>query len=135
MNCRPATLEDATLLYRWRREGESADWYEGSPTTESAHADWFAERVHSHLVRIWIVEDEGRAVGVIRLDSNDELSVEIDPRYRGMGYGTEAIRWACAQAEGRVKACVDSSNDAARRAFLKAGFKHRPDVDFYIWRP
>lgn len=138
MNLRPATLHDADLLYEWRVEGEQAEWYEGPQTTREQHDRWLAARLDNPAVRIWIAEIDGLlgagAVGVVRLDSNDELSVEIDPGWRGLGYGTEAIQLACEQAEGRVKACVDGSNEAARRAFLNAGFQHREDVEFYLWR-
>lgn len=134
MNCRRANLSDADLLYRWRVEGETADWYEGKPTTRAEHDLWLRQRLASPAVRIWIVEDHGTPIGVIRLDSNDELSVEIAPEWRGMGFGTKAIVFACSQAEERVKACVDGSNEAALKSFAKAGFVLRPDVDFLIWR-
>lgn len=135
MNFRPATLKDSDLLYQWRVEGEQADWYEGPKTSREDHDAWLFSRVHNGAVRIWIIEEEETPVGVVRLDSNDELSVEIAPEWRGKGYGTKAIQWACRQAQGRVKACVDVSNYHAARAFRKAGFEMRPDVDFYLWRP
>lgn len=136
MNVRPATAADAAALYRWRVEGEQADWYEGPPTTLEGHRAWLETRLHNPVVRIWVAEhaDTGVPVGVVRLDSNDELSVEVDAAYRGHGYGTRLIQWACDHAPGRVKACVDATNEPAARAFHKAGFHHRPDVHFYLWK-
>ncbi len=135
MDLKPAHGGHVALLYHWRIEGESAGWYEGPHTTAEEHRVWLQDRLNNPCVQIWIVEVDGVPVGVVRLDSNDELSVEIAPEHRGKGYGVEAIQLACAQAKGRVKACVDESNDAARRAFVKAGFVKRPDVLFYLWRP
>jgi len=132
---RPATPGDTELLYHWRREGETADWYGGPKTNRHTHNAWLLQRLGTTLVRVWIVEADGVPVGVVRLDSNDELSIEIAPEHRGKGYGPQAIRWACAQAEGRVKANIDASNIAARGAFLDAGFQERPDVKFYLWKP
>lgn len=134
MNLRPATLKDSELLYQWRVEGETATWYEGPKTSLKEHREWLNDRLHNPCVKVWIVEAGGVPVGVVRLDSNDELSVEIDPEHRGLGYGTLAILAACARAEGRVKACVDQTNLHARGAFLKAGFVERPDVKFYLYR-
>lgn len=135
MNFRPATLKDSDLLYKWRTEGEQASWYEGPHTSRDQHEVWLFDRILSVAVRIWIVEEEETPIGVVRLDSNDEISVEIDPEWRGQGYGTKAIMWACQHATGRVKACVDATNVEARMAFEKAGFEARPDVIFYLYRP
>jgi RimJ/RimL family protein N-acetyltransferase len=135
VNLRLATYDDSALLYLWRIEGETADWYEGPHTSRRQHDEWLWRRIGNPCVTIWIVEADNAPVGVVRLDSNDELSVEIAPEHRGEGYGVEAIQAACAQAKGRVKACVDATNERARTAFLKAGFAQRDDVIFYLWRP
>jgi RimJ/RimL family protein N-acetyltransferase len=86
-------------------------------------------------VRVWIVEADGVPVGVVRLDSNDEVSIEIDPDHRRKGYGGFALAEVCKRARGRVKANVDSMNTDARMAFEHAGFKEHSDVVFYVWRP
>jgi RimJ/RimL family protein N-acetyltransferase len=135
MKLRRATLEDAALLYQWRVEGEQADWYEGSPTSADSHLLWLAQRISTPLVTIWIVEVDDAPVGVVRLDSNDEISIEIAPAHRDKGYGTDALKGAVFNHRGRVKANVDWSNIRAQDAFEKAGFEHRTDVFFYLWKP
>ena len=135
MNLRPATRADSDLLYEWRTEGETADWYEGPQTSVKDHDAWLYDRLDNPCVHIWIVEVDGIPVGVVRLDSNDELSIEIAPNQRGKGLGTEAIEKACELAPGRVKANVDWTNREARKAFTAAGFVERPDVIFFLYRP
>lgn len=135
MNLRRATWADAAYLLRLRNEGEQASWYEGTQTTCPEHEAWLAARLNNPAVRIWVIREGDIPVGVIRLDSNDEISVQIEDQFRGCGYGVAAIQAACQHATGRVKACVDHSNKEAAAAFEKAGFVRRPDVDFYLWKP
>lgn len=128
-------MSDSALLYRWRIEDETADWYESEPISRDEHDQWFAARLRTPAVRIWVVETDNRPIGVIRLDSNDELTVQIDQAWRNIGYGTRAAKWACEHADGRVKANIDAANLPALRAAEKARFALRDDVRFLLWRP
>ena len=135
---RRVRLDDAQLLYQWRANDETqADWWKGKPVSWNEHRLWLADRLDSPSVKLWIAEVDGEPVGQARLDSNGELSVSVAKDKRGLG--AELIRLASEEAPSlghqRVKACIDETNFAARRAFEKSGFVHRPDVWFYLRRP
>ena len=152
MDLRPATWQDRHTLYQWRHhEEETATWWEGNPVTMESHNTWLRARLKSPTVELWIAEDrvqevDGRGnliigkwkrtpVGMVRIDSNGEVSVSIDPAHRKQGYGTKLLREACrVTSQSRLKASVDEGNLAARRLFEKAGFTPRPDVLFYLKR-
>lgn len=140
LTLRPATLADSQLLYEWRvRDEADADWWKGTPVTAAAHQRWMAVRVDNPALRLWIAEDNNEPVGMVRLDSNGELTVDVVPERRGEGLGTRMIVAACALAKDmghtRVKASIDNVNESSMRAFEKAGFEYHADVFFFVWRP
>lgn len=137
MRIRPAHASDAELLFEWRQADEKNDWWKGDPVDWNKHLDWLLPRLLSPLVDLWVVEVEGVPVGQARLDSNGELAFSVDAAFRGRGYGAElvrkATRAAAAAGWGRVKACVDLSNEASVRTLRAAGYAMRPDVGFMRW--
>lgn len=140
MDIRPATHQDAQLLYKWRVESEEeTPWWNGTPITWETHLQWLTPRIDSPLVHIWILQEEGQPVGEMRLDSNGEATIELVEEKRGQGLGAQALQWLCEQAvslgHSRVKASIDDQNTPSIRAFEKAGFEYRDDVVFYLWRP
>ncbi|HEU5000923.1 MAG TPA: GNAT family N-acetyltransferase [Lapillicoccus sp.] len=79
------------------------------------------------------VEAGGRAVGTGRLrdlgESTAEVSVTLDPAYRGLGYATRAVRLLVEYAfgelgVGRVQARVAPDNAAAVRVARRAGLRN-----------
>lgn len=137
MDLRPAHATDAELLYEWRQSDENNHWWEGNPVEWEKHLDWLLPRLVSPVVSLWVGEVDGVPVGQARLDSNGELAFSIDSGLRGRGYGTEIVRLATREAEragwGRVKACVDLSNEASVRTLRSAGYALRDDVGFMRW--
>lgn len=123
------------LLYQWRAQDEQDDWYQGQPVSRESHETWFRARLHNPLVHLWIAEEDGARIGTARVDSNGELTITVAPPQRGRGLGTKITVAVCALAEGRVKASIDESNAAGITAAERAGFRHRPDIRFFLWRP
>lgn len=79
------------------------------------------------------VEVDGRAVGTGQVrdlgESTAEISVELDPVYRGRGYATRAVgllvEYAFGELRvGRVQARVATDNAAAVRVARRAGFRN-----------
>lgn len=137
MTIRPATAKDALLLFEWRQADEANDWWEGEPVEFEKHLDWLVPRLVSPVVDVWVGEVDGVPVGQARLDSNGELAFSVDAAFRGRGHGADlvrkATRAAASQGWGRVKACVDLSNEASVRTLASAGYAMRPDVGFMRW--
>jgi RimJ/RimL family protein N-acetyltransferase len=137
LRIRPAMALDADLLFEWRQADERNDWWQGKPVEWEKHLDWLVPRLLSPVVDLWVGEVDGVPVGQARLDSNGELAFSVDKDFRGRGYGTELVKKATLAAKsagwGRVKACVDSDNEASTRTLMNAGYAVRPDVRFMRW--
>lgn len=129
---RPAASQDCQHIWKWRNE----------PATRTAsfntryiayeeHKRWFARKLTDPHSRIFIVANaQGRDAGYVRFDLiNREatISVSIDRRERGKGYGTAAIKRASdflleTEPVRRVVAQIRRDNPISVAAFERAGF-------------
>lgn len=133
LHIRPASLDDAELLWTWANDPEvRRHSFHREPISMAAHLQWYRAKLASPATRIWIVEENGTPVAQIRYDRTDASSAEIDysvaSAYRGRGLGTEAVcrTWALACCElklAQVEGLVFASNPASARVFEKAGFE------------
>jgi RimJ/RimL family protein N-acetyltransferase len=103
------------------------------------HTTWYARRLTQGAM--WIVEHDGRSVGVVRIDhaeSDASISIALATAARGHGFGRHAIAAACAAWGRPVTAQVREDNQPSRAAFEACGFTatHTRDrVVTYQWRP
>jgi UDP-2,4-diacetamido-2,4,6-trideoxy-beta-L-altropyranose hydrolase len=129
---RPATMDDADMVFRWRNDpfiiahGSShreVGWEE--------HRKWFAETISGQKRLMFIVLENGSPIGQIRFERENQqdcvISVYLLQQFTGRGFGIQAIRMGCAALfeawdADRVVACVRLDNQAGRAVFLKAGF-------------
>jgi len=121
---RNATLDDAPILYSWRRQAESKRWYKGRKTTAAAHLDWLARRLNNPLVRILIWQNGVTPAGMVRIDSNGEIAfhaVDDDTAVRML----KATHVYASQYGGRLKATVDRGNPD-RKLLAHAGYRDYP---------
>jgi 8-oxo-dGTP pyrophosphatase MutT (NUDIX family) len=81
----------------------------------------------------FVVDVDGHPVGTAQVrelgESTAEVSVALDPAYRGMGYATRAVRLLVEYAfgelgVGRVQARVATGNTAAVRVARRAGLRN-----------
>lgn len=114
----------------------------GSPRTFSLseHERWFAERLVDPATRMWIVEENGSPVGVVRVDGLDpaRISIALDPSAQGRGIGRRAVALACAQWASPVQAEIHEANVASHACFVACGFVRvgkRDVFDLYQWSP
>jgi RimJ/RimL family protein N-acetyltransferase len=130
---RRGTEADRDRLLEWRNDPDTrAASRKTDVVGTEEHSAWL-ERVladpHRHLL---IVELDAEPIGQIRFDRvrgyRYELSVSLDPAWRGRGLGTRALRGACGwlwkqtNAVG-VVAEVREENEASMATFLSAGFR------------
>lgn len=134
LSVRPATADDARLMFDWRddpatravsRESGALEW--------DSHVAWL-ERVLADPARLLFVgEIGGRPVGVIRFDfSNDnrapnnraEVSLYLDPALHGIGLGP-ALLLAGEAAAGpeTVDATVLEDNRPSQALFARCGYE------------
>ena len=124
----PLTHRDLELVLAWRsnpriythfrRQDGPLDWHE--------HVSWFESRNSDRYD--FVVHFEGRRVGVINIDSADNVGVLLgDFSARGQGVATAAVNWLCDRFENRTPlfAEVNVENKASKKLFEKCGFQRR----------
>jgi len=133
---RPATLDDAALLFAWRTDPATVAASLGPPPTQAEHARWLQATLADPSRRLFVAEetlDEGDAptpVGTGRIDvrpDEAELSITVAPHCRGCGHGirllARLVSIATRGAPGRpLVARVRGDNVASIKLFLGSGF-------------
>jgi RimJ/RimL family protein N-acetyltransferase len=133
---RRAQEEDSARLMEWRNEPDAVRFSSsGRRVTPEEHARWFVERRDSATTRLWIAEEDGSAVGQVRIDVNNDtgtVSIAVAADQRGRGLGTAMLRAmlveiATDSALLRLRALAHPDNTVSLRAFERAGFHRRPE--------
>jgi len=130
---RAAGPEDCRRIWEWRNEREArAASFTTREVPYEEHRAWFTRAIADPRVRLFVVLRRGRAIGYVRfaIEGEDaEISVSLDPRERGKGYGAAAIAVASdlmlAGPVRQVVAHVKTANPASRTAFERAAFTLR----------
>ncbi|MEI8265166.1 MAG: UDP-2,4-diacetamido-2,4,6-trideoxy-beta-L-altropyranose hydrolase [Betaproteobacteria bacterium] len=131
---RPATPEDADLLYRWRNHPATrAVSRDPRPIDRDAHVAWLARSLADTARRLWIGHVGRVDIGTIRFDAGPqgdaEVSLYLDPDLHGLGLGgrllrageTEARRAGLAQR--LFVATVLDANAGSRQLFRSGGYQ------------
>lgn len=129
---RPACIDDCRLIWEWANEPAVRAV---SFTTEAIpwerHAQWFAAKLNDPGCAFFIaLNGAGVPVGQVRADVSGNravISISVDARLRGSGYGTTLIRKGAERLFQRgdvetIHAYIRHGNQASLRAFEKAGF-------------
>jgi RimJ/RimL family protein N-acetyltransferase len=140
---RAATDLDAPLLLEWRNDPDAVRFsVTGRGVTPAEHASWLAARLADPDTRLWIAEEDGEAVGHVRVDVRNgtgTVSIGIAPAHRGRGIGSAVLEAMLVEIERdslvrRLQATAHAENTASVRAFVRAGFQRRGrrDRDFIV---
>jgi ribosomal protein S18 acetylase RimI-like enzyme len=89
-----------------------------------------AERMTAEGVRSFVFEREGRVIGTLRAQLDDETAgvygFAVDPHWRGQGIGRDALRRTCRELRERgartVGLEVEVENDRALHLYTSLGF-------------
>lgn len=136
---RPARPEDSHRVWTWRNDPETRQAsLDSTMIPLHLHEVWFRESLRRTDRRIYIVLTDETESGVVRLDVSGreaEVSIHLDPRWRGRGVGTLALRALTDHAFGSLGlellvARVKAGNVVSRAVFRAAGFlvDHEGDV-------
>lgn len=132
LTLRPADAADERLLWEWANDPVvRAASFSSDPIPWEDHRRWFARKLASDGTRIFIaVNEDGTPVGQVRFDQRDDgdadVGVSLAPGERGKGYGTALIAAGVSEANApAVHAFIKTTNNASRKAFLKAGFTEK----------
>jgi len=130
---RPGTKADVDQVFQWANDPVTREVsFNTAPIPREAHVAWYTRQLATDGRNLFIAEEDGAPVGVVRLDRTDGvrrcvISITIAPDARGRGVGTAALTAAASVAETLgftiIEAYVRPSNQASIRAFMRAGYR------------
>lgn len=127
--CKPATKNDAKLLYDWSNEPSvRSNSFNSEPIEWEDHVKWFNKKLESHTTKIFILYQGITPLGQVRLDFVNrcwEIAYSIDKNYRGKGLGKKIIEIAQSKIPQNttLKASVKNENIASIKVFKQLGFE------------
>ncbi len=147
---RPASLDDCAQVWAWRFAADVRAVSADARLVElDEHAAWYHARLLEPASPIWIVEDAGAGIGVVRVDQMADgsgmMSIALARAARGRGAGRGAIAASCQRWNKRVVAIIRADNTASQAAFEACGFRPAArtappfggsqDLITYVWSP
>lgn len=132
MKLRPAVAADCDHLLDWANDTETrAASFHPEPISAETHRRWFEASLEGAR-RLYVIERDGVAAGVARLDplsaNAAEVSLTIAPGLRCRGIGLAALELLADAARdlgvGELKARIRKDNAHSQRTFERAGFEH-----------
>lgn len=131
---REASESDARLLFNWandinvRKNAINEDliiW--------ENHVKWFNIKINNFETKIFILCDENKSFGQIRIDKIDsywQIDYSIDNEYRGQGLGKKIVNLLLEKFDlFTFRATVKKHNRASIAVFTKLGFKQLEVID------
>ncbi len=133
LNFRRACLSDSDRLLGWRNDPDARiNFFNTNEVSQANHEAWFFDVLQNKNQILYIIETRGcLPIGQMRFDIDGEcaeISITIGKKYRGRGYGSEAIRQGTRlffQENIGVKsiiAQIKNINEISIRSFIRAGF-------------
>jgi UDP-2,4-diacetamido-2,4,6-trideoxy-beta-L-altropyranose hydrolase len=130
---RRARESDCRLLWDWANDATTRAFsFSSTPISWEEHREWFASKLDSSSCILYIIIDSDQApVGQLRCDicqNEATVSISLDKRFRGMGYGSTALKEGTRElfsdsSANLIHAYVKSDNESSLHAFTKAGFQ------------
>ena len=131
LTIREPTANDMREIWLWWNDETSRKMMkENEPVAWGIHVDWF-RNILSDLDRtLYLFEDRGSKIGVVRFDRKSEnifeTSINLDPDHRGKGYGAKMIAHGVCKtfSDKNAETCfatVKKINLASWKSFVKAG--------------
>ena len=92
---RKATIDDAEDILKWRNDPTTRkNSFTKNEISFVSHMNWFGKKMANPNCYIFMLVDDDKKVGNIRVDVTDdvgEISYMIAPEARGKGYGKKII--------------------------------------------
>jgi L-amino acid N-acyltransferase YncA len=135
---REATIDDCERVWAWNFAPDVRAVSNDPAIVQVAqHAAWYVHRLATGGP-MWIVEEDGKGVGVIRIDDDGRISIALGAEARGRGIGKRAIAAACQAWARPVMATIQNTNQTSRACFEACGFVPQTataEVVTYRWSP
>lgn len=130
---RPATMDDAAVLFRWLNEDDrrASSLGTGAPVEWSDHLDWLGRKLGDRNAWMAVAVYDGIAAGTVRLDREADglfVSIYVDRAFRGRDTGAAMIGGAREAAKQKfeaetILARVRGDNPASKAFFERQGFE------------
>jgi len=125
IDLRPLSLNDLELVLAWRSNPLVYRYFRGQdePLDWETHLEWFSGRSRSR--EDFIIEYQGRRVGVISIDDNMITTVYIgEIKSQKKGIASTALRQACNEVKYETfRAEVHRDNSSSISLFESCGFE------------
>ena len=128
---RPVKKEDLKKILEWRNEPEvRKSMFNTGTITEEEHEKYWERFLNDEKKFAYIIEKEGRSVGVIKLEirtEKAEVNILVAPEFQGKGIGKTALKLIEEKAkEFKVPVLmsrIKPENEASIKIFEKNNFK------------
>lgn len=132
LSLRPAATFDLQLLFNWKNDTTVRECaFNTNLVTLEEHTKWFYAALKNSDIRIYILEDNGKPLGQVRINITDSIGLidySIDERFRCKGFGKKII--ALLEEECKktsivsvLKAEVKKKNIASQKVFESLGYE------------
>jgi len=132
LQTRPVEAKDCRQIWEWANEPLTrAASFSSDAIPWEKHIAWFTARLnHPACLFLIATDSQEKPIGQVRFDidgSNAMISVALDIRFRGLGYGQELIRIGIQKlfrdfSVTQVNAFIRTDNRVSQATFFKAGF-------------
>ena len=132
LKLRQISEEDCKLIWTWANDPEvRAVSFSSEAIPYEDHVTWFESKLNDPSCYFYIAEDiSNEPVGQVRYEregNEAEISISLDRKFRGKGYGPSLLRFASqkffeiSDVEA-IHAYIKEGNETSIAAFEKAGF-------------
>ncbi len=131
LTVRKATLDDSTDIFDWRNDPVSVKFSPTGLVKLEDHLKWYPRKLTDNNCLMLIITNEKKEkIGMARFDRENEkavVSININPKFRGRGYGYLGLTAAISECFGhylveKIEAKVDTDNEISKKLFQKSGF-------------
>lgn len=125
---RPATLDDADLLFQWRNDPITRqNSRQTAEIDHPTHLKWLAEAIQNPKRKLFIAFANKTPIGTVRFDQQNELTWELSwtiaKESRGQGFGKEMVKVATTlMPKNNLIAVIKDNNQASTKIATYAGF-------------
>ena len=150
LSLRRASEDDCAVIWRWRNDRRiRKNFLNIRVISWKEHKRWFAS-LNDIRDRVYMVRKGRVRIGLIRFSvkrSHVGVSVNLNPRYLGKGFGESVIRQGtkkfCQEmmTDKPIRAQIKKDNTASCKSFLRAGYipaasrlRGGPGLSEYIFR-
>ena len=129
------------MLLRWRNDPETrANSLNTAEINREKHEAWLEKTLKNPDRLLFIVEEDGQAVGTMRADKLEdengyELSWAVAPEFRDRGLGKKMLLQAVREVKSPIlKAKIKKENIASIKMAQAAGFSQGPEENgVLVW--